>query len=350
VLAIVLFALAAVRSARAASVHVTYLVECADFLEAGARLQRGLTMDVYATRTCDGPVLQQHFVTVDAVPAPERRRDGRRSTGATREPPALALEADIALETPSPEFYLRLTGTGVKPRGDACQLQRPERAARDVALALECPPDSVPSGGVCVDRYEASLWEIPPARVDLVCKVIEGTATVADLTIPGVRQVGFPGAPFGHAAVPGSFLADGGYSTRLYAAAVPGVLPSTYVSAYQAWAACGFSGKRLPTSAEWTAAATGTPVHTTDDASDCNTGANTISAGAAVKTGTRSRCVSRAGAYDMVGNVSEWTMEGHSRALYRGGAWDAGDSYGITFSQPDAPLTQDNAVGFRCVR
>jgi len=344
----VLLALAAVGSASAANVHVAYLVECPDFLRAGARLQRGLTLEVYAKRTCDGPALMERFVAVDAVAAPERRPEGRRSTNTTR-PPALALEADIALETPTPEIYLRLSGTGVKPIGDACQRQRVNGAGRDVSLAIECPPDSVPSRGVCVDRYEASLWEIPAARVDLVCKIIEGTATLADLTAPDVRQVGFTGQPFGHATVPGSFLAEGGYTTPLYAASLPGLLPSTYVSAYQAWAACGFSGKRLPTSAEWKAAASGTPDHETN-ASDCNTGAGTISAGAPVKTGSRSACVSSAGAFDMVGNVSEWTMDGHSRAHYRGGAWDSGDDYGITFTQPELPHTQDNAVGFRCVR
>ena len=35
---------------------------------------------------------------------------------------------------------------------------------------------------------------------------------------------------------------------------------------------------------------------------------------------------------------------------YRGGAWDSGDDYGIAFTQPELPHTQDNAVGFRCVR
>jgi hypothetical protein len=342
-----LLALAVVRSASPESVHVAYVVECPDFLRAGSRLQRGLTLEVYATRRCDGPALMERYVVVDAVAAPGRRADGRPSTDTTRRPPALTLEADIVLETPPSEIYLRLDGTGVKPVGDACQRQ----AGRGVPLAKECSPDSIRSKDLCVDRYEASLWEIPAARVDLVCKVIEGTATVADLTSPDVRQVGFPGAPFGHAAVPGSFLAEGGYTTPLYAAALPGVLPSTYVSAYQAWAACGFSGKRLPTSEEWIAAASGTPARTADDTSSaCNTGAGPISAGVPVKTGSRSACVSRAGAFDMVGNVSEWTMDGHSRTHYRGGAWDSGDDYGMAFTQPELPHTQDNAVGFRCVR
>src|SRR6185436_12933176 len=167
--------------------------------------------------------------------------------------------------------------------------------------------------GHCVDKYEASLWEIPAPRVDLICKVIDGTATLKDLTLPGVRQVGHPDPPFGHAAIPGSFRAEGAYATPLYAASIPGVLPSTDISAYQAWAACGFSSKRLPTTSEWTAAATGTPEHPTNDSGDCNTGAGTISAGGPVKTGSRSGCVSSVGAFDMVGNVSEWTWKGKRR-------------------------------------
>src|SRR6185436_12181161 len=102
----------------------------------------------------------------------------------------------------------------------------------------------------------------------------------------------------------GTFLAEGGYTTPLYAASLPGVLPTTYVSAYQAWAACGFAGKRLPTSDEWTAAATGTPSAGVDDlAGDCNTRSTNVSTGSPVKTGSRPGCVSRIGAFDMVGNV-----------------------------------------------
>jgi hypothetical protein len=350
VLFAVLVALAGIRSACAGNVHVTYVVECPDFLRAGSRLQRGLTLEVYSTRSCERPSLDERFVGVDAVIAPAGRLERLHSTGQSPPPSALMLEVHVALDTPA-EFYVRLTGSGVKPVGDACQLQRTDGRHGDVRLARRCPPDAVPSNGVCVDRYEASMWEIPAARVDLLCKVIDGTATVADLTAPGVRQVGFPGAPFNHAKVPGSFLAEGDYATPLYAAALPGVLPTTSVSAFQAWAACGFSGKRLATNDEWTAAGAGTSAHATDDLTrDCNTGAGRIATGGPVKTGSRAGCVSRAGAFDMVGNVSEWTMDGHTRTRYRGGAWDAGDTYGIDFTQADAPRTQDNAVGFRCVR
>jgi hypothetical protein len=202
-----------------------------------------------------------------------------------------------------------------------------------------------------VDRYEASLWEIPSSRVDVICKVIGGTATLDDLAVAGARQVGYPAAPFGHAAIAGGFRAEGAYTTPLHAVSLPGVLPSTYLSAYQAWAVCGFSGKRLPTSDEWTAAAIGTAAGITHDvACDCNTGPGAVFAGAPAKTGSREACVSLAGAFDMVGNVSEWTMDGYTRTRDRDGAWDAGDDAGIAFAHPDVPLAQDNAVGFRCIR
>jgi hypothetical protein len=35
-------------------------------------------------------------------------------------------------------------------------LPRPVQAAK-----FRCAPDSVPVGNVCVDKYEASVWEVP---------------------------------------------------------------------------------------------------------------------------------------------------------------------------------------------
>jgi hypothetical protein len=38
------------------------------------------------------------------------------------------------------------------------------------AGTLKCPPDSVKVGNVCIDRDEASVWQIPPAKTALVKK------------------------------------------------------------------------------------------------------------------------------------------------------------------------------------
>ena len=39
------------------------------------------------------------------------------------------------------------------------------------AATLRCPADSVKIGNVCIDMYEASVWQIPPSNTALVRKV-----------------------------------------------------------------------------------------------------------------------------------------------------------------------------------
>src|SRR5215470_12948755 len=57
------------------------------------------------------------------------------------------------------------------------------------AGTLRCPPDSVKVGNVCVDTYEASVWQIPPTNIVLVKLVQSGRATLADLTSGGATQL-----------------------------------------------------------------------------------------------------------------------------------------------------------------
>ncbi len=83
----------------------------------------------------------------------------------------------------------------------------------------------------------------------------------------------------------------------VYAASVPGVVPSRFITWYQAVAVARNAGKRLATNVEWQAAATGSPA-----------GAPCIASGAPGLTGTAG-CVSDAGAFDMTGNVSELTAD-----------------------------------------
>ena len=99
---------------------------------------------------------------------------------------------------------------------------------------------------------------------------------------------------------------DGSGCKAVYAASIPGVTPSGYVTWFQAAAACANSGKRLLTNQEWTVAALGTPDPGTDNGTtDCNVG-STI---AVANTGSRSLCVSDRGAFDMVGNLDEWVAD-----------------------------------------
>ena len=172
----------------------------------------------------------------------------------------------------------------------------------------------------------------------------------------------------------------GSHCVALYAVSVPGVLPSRLITWFQAAAACRNSGKRLLTNAEWQAAALGTPdgppcfVDKADDEGPAPTGTP--------------GCTSDVGAYDMVGNVSEWVADwidrkganvcttwpaeygtdlaciGHldsddenlPAAIFRGLNWGfmltnrATDAGVYAFLAIDAPSKSRVSVGFRCAR
>src|SRR5262249_31791756 len=60
----------------------------------------------------------------------------------------------------------------------------------------KCPADSVVSGTVCMDTYEASVWRVPgPTTINksLVSKIQQGKATAADLAKGGATQLGVAG-------------------------------------------------------------------------------------------------------------------------------------------------------------
>jgi hypothetical protein len=142
-----------------------------------------------------------------------------------------------------------------------------------VVKAMEACPTLDPTdqmvrvGGVCIDKYEASLWDAP----------------VGGDQITGAIPCGANGQDCGN----------------IYARSVAGVLPRTGISWFQAQAALSNSGKRLPTNAEWQMAVRGTP-----DNTNCN-----VSTGSVSVTGAFLNCVSAWGAFDMVGNVSEWVAD-----------------------------------------
>lgn len=243
-----------------------------------------------------------------------------------------------------------------------------------------CPGDSVRSGNICIDKYEASVWEIPnvAANEGLIDKVKKGKATLANLTSPtaianGVTQLGLAAGDLAAAGCPDS----GNGCVDFYAVSIAGVTPSRFITWFQAAAAARNSRKRLPTNAEWQAAALGTP--DTGGADDGTTTCNTdnLVPGASA-TGSRSGCVSDVGARDMVGNVwelvADWVplstacpgwggfsddrmcLAGASTtsgpgALIRGGAWGGGTDAGVfTVEGLFQPSDSSSSVGFRCGR
>lgn len=168
------------------------------------------------------------------------------------------------------------------------------------AEAAGCRRDAVQVGDVCVDRWEASAWETTHQKT--IKKLQNGKITDASQLAGVATQRGASGDDYGPACPD-----DASGCTSLYAASIPAVMPSVLVTWFQAAAACRNAGKRLASNQEWQLAAFGTP--DTGAADDGATTCNTNSALAAVPTGSRPACVSDVGAYDMVGNLSEWVAD-----------------------------------------
>ena len=194
--------------------------------------------------------------------------------------------------------------------------------------AGSCPGDMVASGSICVDKYEASLVDAAGAPATSATCNADGSDCAAD--------------------------ADA-LNPAIFAQSVTGVLPANSVSWFQAAVACANVGKRLPSAAEWQMAAAGT------NGADCN-----ASGGPLANTGASAACVSTAGAFDMVGNLWEWTAD--LRSDVTSGGTSAQTSYAAGFGEshsgnvdptpgtdsmfvPSGGAIATNPVfGFRCVR
>lgn len=142
-------------------------------------------------------------------------------------------------------------------------------------------------GSACVDKYEASIWDAPSG---------------------GSQITG---------AIPCD--ADGSDCDNIYARSVPGVIPRSDITWFQAQQALANSGKRLPTNAEWQMAVAGTPDHP----GPCNTDSSGVQ-----PTGASAGCVSRFGANDMVGNFWEWVADWVPRSS-GGGTWSFSDDFQV---------------------
>lgn len=251
------------------------------------------------------------------------------------------------------------------------------------AGAKKCPADAVAVGPACLDRHEASVWEVPPANTSLITKIKGSKATLADLTSPAAVAGGVVqrGAPFDDYNDGLGCPDSGNGCVDLYAVSIAGVMPSQFITWFQVTAAARNSGKRLPTNQEWKAAALGTPDPGVSAAgsADCNTkngGGAGVDAG--VPTGSRSNCVSNVGAFDMVGNLHEWVADwvplstgacpgwggfsddtmcldgasttGGPGALFRGGFFNDGTVAGVFAVNGSLAPSFVGNVGFRCAR
>lgn len=210
-----------------------------------------------------------------------------------------------------------------------------------------CPPGTVSiAGAYCIDAYEGSLLEVLP------------------------RGRTRPWSPY-RSPVPG---------TRYRARSARGVVPQGYISQVQARAACAAAGKRLCTEAEWERACKGPavtpwPYGAQYQRGRCNDGRegpvgrifgrgdhfheremndprlNQLP-GTLARTAAHARCRNRYGAFDMVGNLHEWTdTVRQGRGVFRGGYYvDVrinGDGCGYA-TRAHASGYHDYSTGFRC--
>jgi hypothetical protein len=196
----------------------------------------------------------------------------------------------------------------------------------------KCAPDAVPVGPVCVDKYEASIWQIPAASLTtwsgkgLIKKIQKGKVKLSELGAGGATQLSpssscSPGfdSTFSYTGNWTPVAGTNPPTPGIYAVSVAGVHPTACVSWFQAAQACRLAGKRLLTNAEWQDAAAGTFDPGSNDGttnSKCNTSGedvrNTGSAGGTA--GGPDSCISNWGAQDMVGNVAEWVADWGSLA------------------------------------
>lgn len=250
------------------------------------------------------------------------------------------------MPTPGPSAVRRLAAGALAALGLLALLPAAEAGPKKPA----CPAGMVSIGGrFCIDAFEASV-DVVDARGRTLR-----------------RHSPYHTAP-----------AD----ARLLARSRRGVVPQAHFSQEQAAAACEAAGKRLCSDDEWLAACRGKtssryPYGDEHEAGRCNDkGVSPLRAihgkaeglevfgieamndprlnqipGSVARTGQFKRCKTSAGAFDMVGNLHEWTADGGG--TFRGGYYLDNEINGKGceyVTKAHSTKYRDYSIGFRCCK
>jgi hypothetical protein len=327
------------RSSRLAALPLTLLVfACTeDAATDDARDAAAAVPDAAAAPVSDATIAVPDAATIvpdAAITAPD---------AAIIVPDAMIAVPDAAA-APDPDAAAAPDPDAAPPPPGVCVadvLRRPAALADEALVDVRCPAGMVFVAAFCVDRYEAALLEDTPG----------GAQPWSPYHNPGDRAV--------------------------RAVSVEGAVPQAYISGAQAAAACTAAGKRLCTDAEWLRACQG-PDATTYPYGDARIPGACNDARAqhpAVElfpdapdpfshlqdacidqlpdsldaAGANAACVSAEGAFDLMGNLHEWTAD--PAGTFRGGFYvdtrvnGNGCEYRTTAHDT---AYWDYSTGFRC--
>lgn len=228
--------------------------------------------------------------------------------------------------------------------------------------ALEPSPVHVSAGSFLMGSETGAADEKPIHRV-MVSAFVLDRYEVTNVRYQACVQAGACTAP----SLPSSNARDHYFDDPAFAD-----YPVIFVSWKQAQDFCAFAGGRLPTEAEWEHAAAGNEAPRTypwgESPPDCSKANFAGCVGDTDRVGRRPAGQSPFGAFDLAGNVWEWTADWYDAAYYRqspgedpkgpsrgsskvmrGGCWVSGEStLRTTCRKAGLPSSWAPNVGFRC--
>lgn len=226
------------------------------------------------------------------------------------------------------------------PAGTPCDTTRLSNLETEVAALQSQVPGLCPAGFAQVSDPNYTICQ----------------RTVSGLTDQMVKAGRFWIDRYEASVCSGVLGIRGANNTTAVACSVAGRQPQVLIEQFQAWIACDNAGKRLCSMAEHQTATAGMPwsqswpgAYPLCGASPSTTKCNTC-AGSNGNTGQAVECVSRFGAYDLVGNVWEWIVDWGQTAVGggRSESWDTPTGAVGDWWRYDQPPSIEQSVGFRC--